>query len=126
MTISYSPDLKSARMQAVISQIDGSTVPGTIEIGTAGMGTVLVAITLARPSFSEDGAGTITLLGVPLTGTATSGGRAAGACIKNGAGALVASGLLVDLDDADIVISNVDIVAGDSVPIISGTIRHSP
>lgn len=126
MTISYVPTLKSARMQAVIAAIDGDAAPGRIEIGTSGMGTVLVSIVLAKPSFSEDGEGNMTMLGVPVAGDATVGGRAANAWIKNGAGALVATGLSVDLDEADIIISNVDIAVGDSVPIILGTIRHAP
>jgi hypothetical protein len=126
MTVSYVPSLKSARMQAVIAQIDSDVNPGFIEIGTAGMGTVLVVITLSKPSFSEDGEGTITMLGTPLSGDATVAGRVANATIKNGAGAEVVVGLSVDLFDADIIVSNVDIAAGDLVPIISGVIRHSP
>jgi hypothetical protein len=126
MTISYVPSLKSTRMQAVIDQIDSDTNPGFVEIGTSGMGTVLVAITLAKPSFSEDGEGTITMLGTPVSGSAAAAGKAASATIMNGAGAEVVTGLTVDLANADILISNVDIAQGDSVPIISGVIRHAP
>jgi hypothetical protein len=126
MTVSYVPALKSTRMQAVIDQIDASSSPGFVEIGTAGMGTVLVTVTLSKPSFSEDGEGTITMLGTPLSGDATVGGRAANAVIMNGDGAEVVTGLTVDLFDADIIISNADIAEGDLVPLISGVIRHSP
>jgi hypothetical protein len=114
-------------MQAVVAQIDSSDpLPGFVEIGTSGMGTVLVAITLALPSFSEDGEGTITMLGTPVSGVAAIAGVAASATIKNGAGAEVVTGLTVDLTDGDILISNVDIAQGDSVPIISGVIVHAP
>jgi di/tripeptidase len=126
MTVSYVPSLKSARMQAVIDAIDSDVNPGFVQIGTAGMGTVLVAITLAQPSFSEDGEGTITMLGTPVSGSASAAGIAANATIMNGAGAEVVTGLTVALSNADIIISNVDIGQGDSVPIISGVIRHAP
>jgi hypothetical protein len=127
MTISYVPDLKSARMQLVIDFIDGSDLPGTIEIGTAGMGTILVSIPLEKPSFSENGDGVLTLLGVTLTANATAAGIAAAAQILNGARAQVATGLTVGLpgNGADIQISNTTIAVGDEIPINGLTITSS-
>jgi hypothetical protein len=125
VTISYVPTLKSTRMQAVAAAVDVSATPGRLEIGTAGMGTVLVAITLAKPSFSEDGEGVLTMLGLPLAGTAVATGVAAAGRIKNGDGAQVATGLTVALSGADIEISNIDIVVGDNVPVTSMTITHA-
>jgi hypothetical protein len=127
MTISYVPTVKSARMQAVIAAIDASASPGSLEIGTSGMGTVLVSIMLEKPSFSEDGEGVLTLLGTTLTANATAAGKAAAAQILNGAGAQVATGLTVGLpgSGADIQISNTTIAVGDAIPIDSLTITSA-
>jgi len=125
--ISYVPALKSARAQEVIDWIDGTALPGSIQIGTAGMGTVLVSIRLEKPSFSENGDGVLTLLGVTLTANATAAGMAAAAQILNGAGAEVAIGLTVGLpgSGADIQISNTAIAVGDAIPIDLLTITGS-
>jgi hypothetical protein len=123
--IVYVPTLKSTRMQAVVAAIDASVSPGWLEIGTAGMGTVLVAIGLAKPSFSENGEGVLTMLELPLSGTAVATGMAAAARFSNGDGAFVANGLTVGLSGADINISNIDIQVGDTVPITEMTISHS-
>jgi hypothetical protein len=127
MTISYVPALKSARMQAVVDYIDVGASPGSIEIGTAGMGTVLASIALEKPSFSENGDGVLTLLGTTLTANATAAGKAAAAQIMNGAGAQVATGLTVGLPGSgtDIQISNTDIEVGDPIPISSLTITSA-
>jgi hypothetical protein len=125
VTISYVPTLKSTRMVAFVNAVDASATPGRLEVGTAGMGTLLVAITLAKPSFSEDGEGVCTMLDLPLSGTAVATGTAAAAQFKNGDGALVATGLTVALSGADIEISNIDIQSGDNVPITAMTISHA-
>jgi hypothetical protein len=125
VSIVYVPTLKSTRMQDVADAIDESASPGRLEIGTAGMGTVLVAITLEKPSFSEDGEGVLSMLGLPLSGTAVATGVAAAARFANGDGAFVATGLTVGLNGADINISNVDLQVGDIVPITEMTIAHS-
>ena len=41
MAVTYSTACKTARMNAVVSQIDAGAGTSTIEIGTSGMGTVL-------------------------------------------------------------------------------------
>jgi hypothetical protein len=91
------------------------------------MGTVLVSITLEKPSFSENGDGVLTLLGTTLTANATAAGEAAAAQILNGDGAQVAIGLTVGLpgSETDIQISNTTIAIGDAIPITSLTITGS-
>jgi hypothetical protein len=125
MTVSYSATLKNTRMQDVINAIDGQAAVGTIEIGTAGMATVLVIISLQKPSFNQ-ASGVITMLGVPLSGTATAGGTAASARIKDGSGTIQVSGLTVSTTGADINLNSVTINNGQVVTLNSGTITHSP
>lgn len=124
MSVSYATGLKTTRMTAVISAIDSGTA-GSLEIGTSGMSTVLASITLQKPSFSES-SGVITMLGVPLTGTASNSGNAAAARIKNSAGAVQISGLTVGTTGADVIINTISVTSGQTITVQSGTITHSP
>jgi hypothetical protein len=112
-------------MQAVISAIDAQTAAGTIEIGTAGMATLLVSMTLAKPSFTESG-GVITLAGAPISANAAATGTGASARIKDGVGTVIVSGLTVGTSAADINLNSVSITTGQAVTLNSGTITHSP
>lgn len=125
MTVSYIVTLKSTRMQAVIAAIDASPVSGTLELGTASMGTVLVTFTLSKPSFTES-AGTITMIGAPKFAPASASGHAANARIKNGAGVVIVSALTVGTSGADINLNSVDITAGQNVTLSSFSITHAP
>jgi hypothetical protein len=125
MTVSYIASLKSTRMQAVIAAMDANAAPATIEIGTAAMAAVLVAITLADPSFTESG-GVITMAGVPKSGVAIATGAAALARIKDGGGTVIVSGLTVGVSGTDITLNSTAISSGQTVTISSGTITHSP
>jgi hypothetical protein len=125
MAVNYSATLKSTRMQAVINAIDANASPATLEIGTAGMGSVLVVITLAKPSFTESG-GVITMAGVPKSGTASATNTAAAARIKDGGGTIVVQGLTVGTSGSDINLNSTAITNGQTVTLTSGTITHSP
>ena len=125
MAVSYAAGLKDARMNAVVSAVDSNASPGTLEIGTTGMSTVLLAITLQKPSFSE-ASGVITMLGVPLTGTASNSGNAAAARFKDGSGAVQISGLTVGTSGADVIINTVAVTSGQTITVQSALITHSP
>jgi hypothetical protein len=125
MSVSYASALKTTRMTAVQSAIDVNASPATIEIGTASMAATLVTITLAKPSFSTS-ADTITMLGVPKSGTASGTGTAANARIKDGGGNIIVSNLTVGTTASDIILSSTAITSGQTVTISSGTIQHSP
>src|SRR5215475_10391692 len=122
MAVVYSNSLKDTRMNAVISAIDAGTA-GSIEIGTAGMGAVLVTIALAKPSFSE-ASQTITLLSTPRSGTASATNTAAAARIKDSSGNVIVSGLTVGVSGADLNLTSTAITSGQTVSITSGTITH--
>jgi hypothetical protein len=125
MAVNYASALKSSRMQTDIAAIDGNASPATIEIGTAGMASVLAIITLSKPSFTESG-GVITMAGVPKSGTASASGTAASARIKDGGGTVIVSGLTVGASGADINLGSTAIATGQNVTLSSGSITHSP
>lgn len=125
MAVSYNAALKSARMAAVIAAVDGGPGPGTLEICSAAYASVLATITLADPSFVENG-GVITMAGTPRSDTsADNTGTAALARIKDSNGNVVVSGLTVDVSTGDIQLNSTAIVAGQAVAITAGTITHA-
>ncbi len=123
MSVNYPNSLKDTRLQAVIDAIDAGAGPGVLEIGTAGMGTVLATVTLADPSATKSG-GVLTLSGTPLSTTASATGTAAEARIRDSNSADVITGLTVGTSGTDIVLDNTSIASGQTVNITSGTITH--
>lgn len=127
MAVTYSAAVKTARMQAVIDQIDAGAGPGTLEIGTTGMASVLAVLTLADPCGSA-AAGVLTLDFDPdiTDSSADATGTAAAARIKDSAGNIVISGLTVGLSGsgADLQMDSLSITAGQGVTVNAGTITH--
>jgi hypothetical protein len=123
LTVNYATSLKITRMQSVIDAIDANASPAYIEIGTSGMVTILVTITLDDPSFVEGG-GVITMAGVPKTGTASADGLAASARIKDGGGNIIVSGLTVGESGTEVVLLDANIINGQPVTLNSGSITH--
>ena len=110
-------------MRDVTNAIDSGAGPGTMEICNANYAAVLVIITLQKPSFSEANQ-TITLNGVPLTGTAAVAGVAALARIKDSGGNIIVSGLTVGTTNADVIVNSTTINVSDPLILTSGTITH--
>lgn len=123
MPVTYTTAVKNARLDAVISQI-GST--GVLEIGTAGMATVLATISLANPAGTSDG-GVLTFSGMPrIDSAADASGTAAAARIRTASGGTdVVTGLTVGTSGADIILDSVNITAGQQVTINSASITHA-
>jgi len=125
MPVSYSAALQTTRMNAVVTAIDANASPATLEIGTAAMAQVLVIITLSDPSFTVAGTPAVmTMAGVPKSGTASAGGTAAAARIKDGGGAIIVSNLTVGTSGSDINLNSTTISNGQTVTISAGTITH--
>ena len=126
MAVTYSTAVKTARMAAVIAQIDAGAGPGTVEIGTTGMGTVLAVLTLADPCGTA-ASGVLTLDFDPdISDTsANATGTAASAQIKDSNGTVIISGLTVGLSAADFIMDSVSITAGQTVMLTTGTITHA-
>jgi hypothetical protein len=125
MSVSYAATLKSARMQAVIAAIDANGT-ASLEIGTSGLAVLLVSVPLAAPPSFTEANGIITMVGVPLSGVAAAMGKAISAQIKDGAGNVVVSGLLVGEFGTDVILSNASIVSGETVTISSAQFAHAP
>ena len=126
MAVTYSNTVKQARMTAVRDQIDGGSGAGTLEIGTAAMGTTLAVITLADPSGTVAGAGVLTLSGFPKSDTAAdASGTAAAARIRDSNGNVVISGLTVGTSGTDVILDSVSITSGQTVTINSAVFTHA-
>lgn len=127
MAVNYVTSLKTTRMAAVITAIDVHANPAVLEIGTTAMGTVLVSITLADPSFTES-SGVITMASMPRSGTASATNTAAAARIRTGAPADVITGLTVGTSGTDIILNSTSITSGQTVTFSGSppsTITHA-
>lgn len=126
MAVTYSTAVKTARLAAVIAQIDAGAGPGTLEIGSAGMASVLATITLADPSGTA-ASGVLTFDFDPDVSdvSADATGTAAEARIKDSNGTVVISGLTVGTSGTNVVLDSVSITAGQQVTLTTGTITHA-
>ena len=125
MPVVYPNAVKIARMAAVVSQAGTTAV---LEIGTAGMATVLATIPLGNPiAPAATGAGLLTLAGFPRSDTsADATGTAAAARIRTATGGTdIITGLTVGLSAADVILDSLSITAGQTVTINSATITHA-
>lgn len=126
MAVTYSTAAKTARMNAVIAEIDAGAGPGTLEIGTTGFGSVLAILTLADPCGTA-ASGVLTFDFDPdiTDSSANATGTAAEARIKDSNGTVVISGLTVSTSGADINLDSVSITTGQAVTLTTGTITHA-
>lgn len=124
MSVIYTNTVKDDRLQVVIDATDAGSGPGTLEIGTTGMASVLATFTLNDPSATKTG-GVLTLSGLPKTVAASATGTAAEARIRDSDSNDVVTGLTVGLTGTDIIIDNTSIISAQDVTLNSGTITHS-
>lgn len=126
MAVTYSTAAKTARMDAVITQIDAGAGTSTIEIGTAGMASVLAVFDLPSPCGTvTNGVLTFDMDPDLSDASANNSGTAAEARIKDGDGTVVISGLTVGTSGADIILDSVSITSGQTVTLSTGTITHA-
>lgn len=113
-------------MEAVVAQIDAGAGTSTIEIGTAGMASVLAVFDLPDPCGTVTN-GVLTFdMDPDLTdSSANNDGTAAAAQIKNGDGTAVITGLTVGTSGADINLDSVSITTGQTVTLTTGSITHA-
>lgn len=121
MAVVYSAALKTARMQAVVTEAGSTAV---LEIGTSGMGTVLATLPLSNPIGTVSGS--VLTLSTPVVDTAADApGTAAAARIrKSPGGADVVTGLTVGTSGANINFDSVSISANQRIEVTSMTITH--
>ncbi len=121
MAMTYSTALKTARMNAIVS-IAGAGAK--LEIGTAGMATVLASFTFGSVIGTVSG-DTLTFSGLPLSDTsADATGTAAEARIRTSGNVDIITGLTVSSTSGNIILDNTSINAGQTVNLTSGTIQH--
>lgn len=121
MAVNYTNAVKDARLGAVVTQIGAS---GKLEIGTAGMASVLATFTLDATAGVASG-GVLTLSGMPKNATASATGTAAAARIRTSGNTDIVTGLTVGTSATDIVIDNTSINSGQTVTLSSATITHA-
>lgn len=125
MAVTYNTSLKNRRMSAVGAEIDGTNGLGRLELGPAGMGSVLVTVTLSNPCISGSAtAGSIVFAGFPKTGTAVDAGTLGAARLVTSAGTSVVTGLSVSVASAEVIVDNTSVVTAQLVVISSITITH--
>lgn len=126
MAVNYPVAVKNARLDAVAAKIDAGTGPGKLEIGTAGMASVLATIVLSDPCAAAAASGILTFSGFPKSDTsADATGTAAAARIRDSNDVDVITGLTVGTSGTDIVLDSVSITAGQTVTINSASISHA-
>lgn len=121
MSVTYATAVKTPRMTATRDHFAN----GTLEIGTAGMATVLATFTLSATggSIASD---VWTLAFVASTVAAGAAGTAAAARLKNSGGTANLTGLTVGTSGCDINLNNTSFASGQSVTLTSATITHAP
>jgi hypothetical protein len=125
MAVVYTNAVKIARMNAVTTAAGTTAV---LEIGTAGMASVLATINLGNPiAGAATGAGLLTLSGFPRSDTsADATGIAAAARIRTASGGTdIVTGLTVGTTGSDINLDSTNITIGQTVTINSFTITHA-
>ena len=124
MAVTYTTAVKNARLDAVTTAI-GTT--GVLEIGTAGMSTVLATIALGNPAAAAASGAVLTLAGFPRSdSSADNTGTAAAARIRTASGGTdIITGLTVGLSAADIILDSLSITAGQQVTTNSASITHA-
>lgn len=122
MAVVYTTAVKNARLDAVVTQI-GAT--GVLEVGTAGMATVLFSVNLNNPAGTAASA-VLTFSGFPKNTTASASGTAAAGRIRTATGGTdIVTGLTVGTSSADIIVNTTTVTSGDAVQVISATITHA-
>jgi hypothetical protein len=122
MAVTYTTAVKNARLSAVVTAIGTA---GKIEIGTAGMASILAVIDLGNPAGTVSG-GILTFSGFPRSDTsANASGTAAAARIRDSGNTDIVTGLTVGTSAADIILDSVAITAGQTVTLNSASITHA-
>jgi hypothetical protein len=122
MAVTYTTAVKNARLDAVVTAI-GAT--GVLEVGTAGMASVLFSVTFNNPAGTTSG-GVLTFSGFPTATTASAAGTAAAARIRTATGGTdIVTGLTVGTVGTDVIVNTTTVALSDPVSVTSATITHA-
>ena len=120
MAVNYDASVENSR----ITESRDAVANGTLEIGTAGMASVLATFGLSASGGSIAG-DTWTLAFDASTVTASATGTAAAAQIKDSTGTVRISGLTVGTSGADINFDSVAFNATQNVTLSTASIQHA-
>jgi hypothetical protein len=124
MAVTYTAAAKTARMNAVIAEIDAGLAAGKLKIRDSS-NVVLVTITLEDPCGSATN-GVLTFDFDPdISATAAASGTAHNAIVTDSDDTTVISGLTVGTTGSDINLDSTSITSGQTVTITAGTITHA-
>ena len=134
MSLTHGTATKNAILNSVKTQIDAGSGAGQILIysgsapgaGNAATGSLLVTITLPKPSYPAAASGSMTLNGTPLSASATFSGNAGYFRFADSAGNVIEEGSCA-VSGSDLNFSGgVAIVSGGTVQITSFTLNGPP
>ena len=123
MTIIYRATLRTTRLDAVLTDIDGGVGAGKLKLYTTGLALLLVDITLADPAGVVLG-DTLTFTMPQSDASADNTGAAAEATITDSDDNVIISGLTVGTSATDIILSSTAITQTQEVVIDSAVITH--
>ncbi len=124
MAVTYETAIKTARMQAVVTQIDEGTGAGKLKIRD-GSNNILATFTLADPCGTVSGAVLTFDFDPDISATAGANGTATNAIITDSDDETKISGLTVGVGTGDIQLDSTSITSGQTVTITAGTITHA-
>lgn len=124
MAVTYETAVKTARMQAVVTQIDEGTGAGKLKIRD-GSNNILATFTLADPCGTVSGAVLTFDFDPDISVTAGATGTATNAIITDSDDETKISGLTVGVGTGDIQLDSTSITNGQTVTITAGTITHA-
>ena len=121
MPVSYLTSLKNARLDQVTDAIGAN---GKIQIGTAGMATILSTVPLATPAAPPAVNGVLTFTMPQSDTSAAASGLAAEARIVTSGLSPVVSGLTVGVGAGDVQMDSLNIASTQTLTLNSATITH--
>lgn len=124
MAVTYETVVKTARMNAVVTQIDEGTGAGKLKIRD-GSNNVLATFTLADPCGTVSGTVLTFDFDPDISATAGATGTATNAIITDSDDETKISGLTVGVGTGDIQLDSTSITSGQTVTITAGTITHA-
>lgn len=125
MAVTYAAVVKTARMNAVVTQIDEGTAAGKLKLYLANGTTLIATFTLTDPCGTVAGSVLTFDFDPDLTTTAVAAGTITLATITDSDDEVKISGLTVGTAGTDIIVDNNVVTNGQTINMLTGTITHA-
>ena len=122
MAITLTTTSRTIACNAVVDLVDVGSSNSQIELRNA-LGDTIVTIQLPNPAFGAASSGVATANGLPLTGTAWTGGVLTTYAVYSRSEAIVWTGT-IGTSAADMIVDNTTIATGQAITITSWTHTH--